>query len=114
MRALKAGAAGYLVKSALRRDLLSTIRTVHAGGKGISAEVAEELAKHVLEGNPSERELEILKLVADGTSNREIASSLGLTEATVKSHVKNVMTKLGANDRTHAVLIAMRRGFIDG
>jgi DNA-binding NarL/FixJ family response regulator len=114
MRALQAGAAGYLVKSSLRKELLSTVRAVYLGEKSISSEVAIELAEHVLDEAPSQRELEVLKLIADGTSNREIAVSLGLTESTVKSHVKNVMAKLGANDRTHAVLIAIRRGFIDG
>jgi DNA-binding NarL/FixJ family response regulator len=114
VRALRAGAAGYLVKSTLRKDLLNTIRTVHLGGKSISAEVAAELARHVLDEPLTERELEILKRVAGGTSNKEIASEFGLTEATVKSHLKNVMAKLGANDRTHAVLIAIKRGFMDG
>jgi DNA-binding NarL/FixJ family response regulator len=114
VRALRVGAAGYLVKSTVRKDLLNTIRTVHLGGKSISAEVAVELARHVLDEPLTERELDILKRVAGGTSNREIASSLGVTEATVKSHLKNVMAKLGANDRTHAVLIAIKRGFMDG
>jgi len=117
LRALQAGAAGYLVKSALRKDLLdllSTIRTVHRGGRNFSAEVAAELARHALEEELTERELEILKMVATGTSNKEIAGALALTEATVKSHMKNVMAKLGANDRTHAVMIAIRRGFMDG
>jgi DNA-binding NarL/FixJ family response regulator len=114
LRALQAGAAGYLVKSALRKDLLNTIRTVHHGGKSISAEAAAELAKHVLDEILTERELEVLKRVATGTSNREIADALSLTEATVKSHMKNVMAKLGANDRTHAVMIAIKRGFIEG
>jgi DNA-binding NarL/FixJ family response regulator len=114
LRALQAGAAGYLVKSALRKDLLNSIRTVHGGGKNVSAEVAAELAKHVLDEELTERELEILKRVATGTSNREIATALAVTEATVKSHMKNAMAKLGANDRTHAVMIAIKRGFIDG
>jgi DNA-binding NarL/FixJ family response regulator len=114
LRALQAGAAGYLVKSALRKDLLNSIRTVHGGGKNVSPEVAAELAKHVLDEELTDRELEILQKVATGTSNREIATALALTEATVKSHMKNVMAKLGANDRTHAVMIAIKRGFIDG
>jgi DNA-binding NarL/FixJ family response regulator len=114
LRALQAGAAGYLVKSALRKDLLSTIRTVHGGGKNVSAEVAAELARHVLDEPLSQREVEILQRVATGTSNKEIAAALALTEATVKSHMKSVMAKLGANDRTHAVMIAIKRGFIDG
>jgi DNA-binding NarL/FixJ family response regulator len=114
LRALQAGAAGYLVKSALRKDLLSTIRTVHQGGKNLSAEIAAELAQHVLDPELTERELDVLKRVSTGTSNKEIAASLAVTEATVKSHMKNVMAKLGANDRTHAVMIAVKRGFIDG
>jgi DNA-binding NarL/FixJ family response regulator len=114
MRALRAGAAGYLVKSSVRKDLLNTIRAVQQGGKSISAEVASALAQHVLDEELTERELEVLRRVAGGVSNKEIASALGLTEATVKSHLKSVMTKLGANDRTHAVTIAIKRGFMDG
>jgi DNA-binding NarL/FixJ family response regulator len=114
IRALQAGAAGYLVKSALRKDLLSSIRKVHDGGKSISADVAAELAQHVLDEDLTERELEILRRVSSGSSNKSIAAALELTEATVKSHMKSVMAKLGANDRTHAVMIAIRRGFLDG
>jgi two-component system, NarL family, response regulator len=113
VRALQLGAAGYLVKSALRKDLLDSIRTVHLGGRSISAEAAAGLARHVLNKELTDRELEILKRVAGGTSNKEIATSLGLTEPTVKSHLKNVMTKLGANDRTHAVMIAIKRGLME-
>jgi DNA-binding NarL/FixJ family response regulator len=114
LKALEAGAAGYLVKSALRKDLINTIRTVHLGGKSISPEAAAELASHVSDDALSEREVEVLRQVAAGTSNKEIAHTLGVTEATVKSHMKNVMEKLGANDRAHAVTIAIRRGFMDG
>jgi DNA-binding NarL/FixJ family response regulator len=114
LRALHAGAAGYLLKSSLRKDLLNTIRTVHQGGKSISAEVAAELAQHVLDEELTERELEVLRHVAGGVSNKEIASALGVSEATVKSHLKSVMGKLGANDRTHAVTIAIKRGYMDG
>jgi DNA-binding NarL/FixJ family response regulator len=113
LRALQAGAAGYLVKSALRKELLDSIRAVHSGGTNVSAEVAAELARHVLDEALSDRELQILKMVATGTSNKEIATALALTEATVKSHMKNILAKLGANDRTHAVMIAVKRGFID-
>jgi DNA-binding NarL/FixJ family response regulator len=113
VRALQLGAAGYLVKSALRKDLLDSIRTVHLGGRSISAEAAAGLARHVLDKDLTDRELEILKKVAGGTSNKEIATSLGLTEPTVKSHLKNVMAKLGANDRTHAVMIAIKRGLME-
>jgi DNA-binding NarL/FixJ family response regulator len=113
VRALQVGAAGYLVKSALRKDLLDSIRAVHLGGRSISAEAAAGLARHVLDKELTDRELEILKRVAGGTSNKEIATSLGLTEPTVKSHLKNVMAKLGANDRTHAVMIAIKRGLME-
>lgn len=113
LRALQAGAAGYLVKNSLRKDLLSTIRTVHAGGTSISAQVAAELARHVLDEGLTEREQDILRRVAAGTSNKTIATELNLTEATVKSHMKNLMAKLGANDRTHAAMIAIKRGFIE-
>jgi DNA-binding NarL/FixJ family response regulator len=114
LRALHAGADGYLLKSSLRKDLLATIRAVHDGRKSVSAEVAAELAKHVLDEALTERELEVLKRAARGVSNKEIAAALGLTEATIKSHMKNVMFKLGANDRTHAVTIAIKRGFLEG
>jgi DNA-binding NarL/FixJ family response regulator len=114
LRALHAGAAGYLLKSSLRKDLLATIQAVHDGRKSVSAEVAAELAKHVLDEALTERELEVLKRAAGGVSNKEIAVALGLTEATIKSHMKNVMVKLGANDRTHAVTIAIKRGFMEG
>jgi DNA-binding NarL/FixJ family response regulator len=113
LRALEAGAAGYLLKSALRKDLLTTIRAVHRGRKSLSPEVAAELAEHVLDDLLSEREIAVLRRVAAGTANKAIASELGLTEATVKSHMKSVMAKLGAQDRTHAVIIAMKRGILD-
>jgi DNA-binding NarL/FixJ family response regulator len=114
LRALEAGAAGYLLKSALRKELLNTIRAVHAGGKSICPEVATEVAKHILDDVLSEREIQVLKRVAGGTANRVIGSELGLTEATVKSHLKSIMLKLGANDRTHAVVIGIKRGILDG
>ena len=114
LRALKAGAAGYLLKSMLRRDLLDTIRAVHAGKRRIPPEIAAELAEHVTEDALTDREIEVLKKVAIGTSNKMIAFQLSLSEDTVKSHMKSILSKLGANDRTHAVTIAMRRGFIDG
>jgi DNA-binding NarL/FixJ family response regulator len=113
-RALEAGASGYLLKGALRNQLLDTIRAVHAGKRVIPAEVAVELAHHALDEPLSEREVEVLRRVAVGTSNREIAAELALTEATIKSHMKSILNKLGANDRTHAVMIAVKRGFIDG
>jgi len=114
LRALKAGAAGYLLKSMLRKDLVSTIRTVHAGRRYIPPEIAAELADHVTDDALTDREIEILRRVAMGNSNKIIAARLNLSEATVKGHMKSILSKLAANDRTHAVMIAMRRGFIDG
>jgi DNA-binding NarL/FixJ family response regulator len=98
----------------LRKDLLDTIRTVHAGRRRIPPEVAAELAEHVIDDQLSEREVKILARVAQGNSNKIIASQLGISEATVKYHLQSVLSKLGAKDRTHAVTIAMKRGFIDG
>jgi DNA-binding NarL/FixJ family response regulator len=114
LRALKAGASGYLLKSMLRKDLLDTIRAVHAGRRRIPPEIAAELAEHVTDDALSDREIEVLRRVAIGTSNKIIASELRVSEATVKGHMKSILSKLGANDRTHAVTIAMKRGFIDG
>lgn len=114
LRALKAGAAGYLLKSMLRKDLVSTIRTVHAGRRYIPPEIAAELADHVTDDALTDREVEILRRVAMGNSNKIIAARLNVSEATVKGHMKSILSKLAANDRTHAVMIAMRRGFIDG
>ncbi len=114
LRALKAGASGYLLKSMLRKELLDTIRVVHAGGRRIPAEIAAELADHVTDDALSEREVDVLRRVARGTSNKIIASQISVSEETVKSHMRSILSKLGANDRTHAVTIAMRRGFIDG
>lgn len=114
IRALKAGASGYLLKNMLRKELLDTIRAVHAGRRRIPPEVAAEIAHHVTDDDLSDRELQILKRVAEGNSNKIIASQLTVSEATVKGHLKIIFSKLGANDRTHAVTIAMKRGFIDG
>ena len=112
-RALKAGAAGYMLKSAVRTDLLAAIRAVHAGHRHIPPEIAAELATHVVDATLSLRELQVLKHVASGSSNRATADRLFLSEDTVKSHMKNILGKLGANDRTHAVMIAVKRGIID-
>jgi DNA-binding NarL/FixJ family response regulator len=114
LRALKAGASGYLLKNMLRKELLETIRAVHAGRKRIPPEIAAELADHVTDDALSEREVEVLRRVATGHSNKIIAAQLIVSEATVKGHMKSILSKLGANDRTHAVTIAMKRGFIDG
>jgi DNA-binding NarL/FixJ family response regulator len=112
-RALKAGARGYLLKGMLRKELLETIRAVHAGQKRVSPEIASEIAEHATDNALTPREIDVLRLVAVGNANKEIAAQLGLTEETVKSHVKNVLAKLGANDRTHAVTIGLKRGIID-
>jgi DNA-binding NarL/FixJ family response regulator len=112
-RALKAGARGYLLKGMLRQELLETIRAVHAGQKRLSSEAAAEIAEHATDGVLTPREIDVLRLVAAGNANKEIAAQLSLTEVTVKSHVKNILAKLGANDRTHAVTIALKRGIID-
>jgi DNA-binding NarL/FixJ family response regulator len=112
-RALKAGARAYLLKGMLRKELLDTIRAVHAGQKRLSPEIAAEIAEHATDGALTPREIEVLRLVAAGNANKEIGARLSLTEVTVKSHVKNLLAKLGANDRTHAVTIALKRGIID-
>ena len=111
-RALKGGATGYILKSMIRRDLLEAIRTVYAGRRYIPAQVAAELADHYAEDDLSDREIEVLREVAGGTSNKVIASHLSITEATVKAHMKSIMLKLGASDRTHAVGIATARGYL--
>ena len=112
-RALKAGAQAYLLKSLVRKDLLDTIRAVHAGKKRISPEVAAQLADHVADDTLTAREIEVLRLIAAGDANKLIAGQLSITEETVKSHVGNILSKLGANDRTHAVTIGLKRGIIE-
>jgi len=114
LRAFKAGACGYLLKNMLRKELVDTIRTVHAGRRRIPPEVAAELAEHCIEDTLTEREVDILERVAKGNSNKIVASQLQISEATVKYHLKSILSKLGANDRTHAVTIALKRGFIEG
>jgi DNA-binding NarL/FixJ family response regulator len=113
LRALKAGAQAYLLKSLVRKDLVETIRLVHAGKKRMMAEVASDLAEHATDDALSSREIEVLSLIAGGNANKEIAAQLSITEETVKGHIKNIFTKLGANDRTHAVTIGLKRGIID-
>jgi DNA-binding NarL/FixJ family response regulator len=112
-RALKLGAAGYLLKGVLRTDLIDTIRLVHAGHRCIQPEIATEIAEHCCEDELSQREIEVLRTVADGCSNKLVASKLDISEDTVKGHMKSVLAKLQANDRTHAVTIALKRGFLD-
>jgi DNA-binding NarL/FixJ family response regulator len=111
-RALKAGAAGYILKDMIRTELLDAIRAVHLGRRHIPQKIAAELAEHYTEDDLSEREIEVLREVARGTPNKVIASHLSISEATVKAHMKNILLKLGASDRTHAVNIAMTRGFL--
>jgi DNA-binding NarL/FixJ family response regulator len=112
-RALRAGARAYLLKGSLRKELLETIRAVHAGQKRLSPEVAAEIAEHATDNALTPREIDVLRLVAGGNANKEIAAKLSLTEETVKSHIRNILSKLGANDRTHAVTIGLKRGIID-
>jgi DNA-binding NarL/FixJ family response regulator len=113
LRALKAGARGYILKGHVRRELLDTIRAVHAGQKRIPPEVATELAEHTMEDELSLREIDVLRLIACGNANKEIAAQLSIAEETVKSHITNILAKLGANDRTHAVTIGLKRGIIE-
>ena len=112
-RALKAGARAYILKGRLAGELLETIRAVHAGQRRIPPEVVAELAGYAGESGLTEREVEVLRLIAAGNSNKEIAAQLSLTEETVKSRVSSVLAKLGANDRTHAVTIGLKRGIIE-
>ena len=111
-RALKAGATGYILKDMIRTELLGAIRAVHLGKRYIPQKIATELAEHYAEDDLSEREIEVLRQVARGTSNKIIASHLSISEATVKAHMQNILLKLGASDRTHAVSIATTRGFL--
>lgn len=113
LRAFKAGAAGYLLKNTLRKDLIETIRLVHSGKRRIPPEIARELAEHSMDDTLTLRELDVLHGVARGNSNGEIALALSISEHTVKNHVKSILSKLGATDRTHAVVIGFKRGFID-
>lgn len=111
-RALKAGAAGYLVKSSLRTALLDAVRSVHAGGRWVPAEVALELARHAGDEMLTDREVDVLRHIAHGHSNREVGAMLSVTEDTIKARVKSILSKLHARDRTHAVTIALQRGLI--
>ena len=111
-RALKAGAHAYLLKGLLRKELLETIRAVHAGQKRVSPEIAAEIAEHATDDALTPREIDVLRLIARGNANKIIAAELSLTEETVKSHIRNIFSKLGANDRTHAVAIGLKRGII--
>jgi len=112
-RALKAGAYGYLLKSMVRKELLETIRAVHQGHRRVPAEIATNLAEHAIDDGLTRREIEVLREVSCGNSNKIVASNLLISEDTVKAHMKSVLAKLAANDRTHAVMIAMKRGFLE-
>lgn len=111
-RALRAGAKGYVLKSMPKNELLAVVRSVHAGGRHIPPEVAARIAEHLGEEDLTTREMEVLRLIRDGYRNKQIASELAIAETTVNFHIKNLVDKLGANDRTHAVTIALRRGLL--
>ena len=113
VRALKAGATGYLLKSSLRTELIEAIHDVHRGRRHIHGDVAAEIALHITDDALTEREAAVLRLVAVGKANKEIARALGLSEETVKAHLKNIFAKLDVSDRTHAVTVAVRRGIIE-
>jgi DNA-binding NarL/FixJ family response regulator len=112
-RALRAGAMGYLLKASLRRDLRESIRAVHSGSIKVQPEVAADLAQHEAAERLTQREMEVLRVIASGLSNKLVADRLGIREDTVKAHVTNILSKLKANDRTHAVTIALQRGFLE-
>jgi len=112
-RAIKAGAQGYLLKNLLHKELLQTIRAVHAGRRVVAVDIAAQVAEHAGEENLTPKEIEVLRLIASGNANKEVAAHLNITEETVKSRVKNILEKLGANDRTHAVTIGLKRGIIE-
>jgi DNA-binding NarL/FixJ family response regulator len=113
LHAIKAGARGYLLKGNVRAELLQAIRTVHAGGKRIPPEIAAELAEHAADDQLSSREIDVLRLIGAGNSNKQIVDKLSVGETTVKNHISNILSKLGANDRAHAVTIALKRGIIE-
>jgi len=113
LRALKAGARAYLLKNLLHRELLETIRAVHAGKRTVSPEVSFQLAEHTTDDALTPAEVRVLRLIAEGNANKEIAAQLSVSEETVKGQVRNILSKLGANDRTHAAMIGVKRGIIE-
>jgi len=113
LRALKAGAQAYLLKNTLHKELLETIRAVHAGKKALSPEASYEIAEHATDDALTPAEIAVLRLIAAGNANKQIADRLSITEETVKSRVKNILSKLGANGRTHAAMIGLKRGIIE-
>ncbi len=112
-RALKAGAHGYLLKNSLHKELLDTIRAVYSGKKMLSPEASYEMAEHAMDDSLTPAEVAVLRLIALGNANKQIADQLSVTEETVKSRVKSILSKLGANDRTHAAMIGLKRGIIE-
>jgi DNA-binding NarL/FixJ family response regulator len=112
MRAMKTGARAYLLKNLLDKELLETIRAVYAGKKTLSPEASYELAEHATDDTLTPGEIDVLRLIAAGNANKQIAAALSITEETVKGRVKNILSKLGANDRTHAAMIGVKRGII--
>jgi DNA-binding NarL/FixJ family response regulator len=113
VRALKAGATGYLLKSSIRTEMLDAIQNVHRGRRHVHGDVAAEIALHVVDDSLSDREVAVLRLVAIGKANKEIARAMSLSEETVKAHLKSIFAKLDVTDRTHAVTVAARRGIIE-
>jgi DNA-binding NarL/FixJ family response regulator len=113
LRAIKAGARAYLLKSSMHKELLDTVRAVHSGKKFLSPEVSFQLAEHATDDALTPAEIRVLRLIADGNANKEIAAQLSLTEETVKGQVRNILSKLGAKDRTHAAMIGLKRGIIE-
>jgi DNA-binding NarL/FixJ family response regulator len=113
LRAMKAGARGYLLKNSLHKELLETIRAVHAGKKALSPEASYQIAEHSTDDALTPAEIRVLRLIAGGSANKEIAAQLSVSEETVKGQVRNILSKLGANDRTHAAMIGVKRGIIE-
>ncbi len=113
LRALKAGARAYLLKNSLHKELLETIRAVHAGKKALSAEASYQLAEHATDDALTPAEIRVLSLIAEGNANKEIAAQLSISEETVKGQVRNILSKLSANDRTQAAMIGLKRGIIE-
>jgi DNA-binding NarL/FixJ family response regulator len=113
LRALKAGARGYLLKNTFHKELLDTIRAVHAGKKALSPEASYEIAEHATDDALTPAEINVLRLIAAGNANKQIADQLSITEETVKGRVKNILSKLNASDRTHAAMIGLKRGIIE-
>ncbi len=113
LRAMKAGARAYLLKNSLHKELLETIRAVHAGRKALSPEASYQIAEHSIDEALTPAEIRVLRLIAEGNANKEIAAQLSVSEETVKGQVRNILAKLGANDRTHAAMIGVKRGIIE-